>query len=128
MFSKKPNTDKKASVKKETKKPVKVVAESPKKTSVSKPFDAGIVIRNPRITEKAAHVSDNAVYTFDVFPRATKTDIMKAIKSVYGVTPIKVNVTSIPTKRVFRQKFFGTKGGGRKAYVFLKKGDKIEFI
>ncbi len=91
-------------------------------------FSANNVLIAPRITEKAARVSDDRVYTFDVAPRATKTDIIKAIKAVYNVTPIKVNVSSIPTKRVYRQKHIGVKRGGRKAYVFLKKGDKIEFI
>lgn len=86
------------------------------------------VIKNPRITEKAANISDNNVYTFDVSAKATKIDIAKAIKDIYKVNPIKVNVVSVPTKRVFRKNSVGVKGGGRKAYVYLKKGDKIEFI
>ncbi len=86
------------------------------------------VIKNPRITEKAANISDNNVYTFDVSAKATKIDIAKAIRDIYKVNPIKVNVVSVPTKRVFRKNSVGVKGGGRKAYVYLKKGDKIEFI
>lgn len=91
-------------------------------------MDYAHVLQNPRITEKAATISDQNVYTFDVSPRASKTEIMKAIKAIYGLVPVKVNVAAIPTKRVFRAKHIGVKRGGRKAYVFLKKGDKIEFI
>jgi large subunit ribosomal protein L23 len=87
-----------------------------------------MIIKNPRITEKAANISDNNVYTFDVYPRSNKVEIAKAIKAAYGVTPIKINVLAIPTKPVLRGAVAGVKRGGRKAYVTLKKGDKIEFI
>ncbi|MEZ4103150.1 MAG: 50S ribosomal protein L23 [Candidatus Paceibacterota bacterium] len=60
--------------------------------------------------------------------KASKLEIVKAIKSIYKVTPIKVNVVAVPKKRVVRKNTLGVKGGGKKAYVFLKKGDKIEFV
>ncbi|MDQ5883405.1 MAG: large subunit ribosomal protein [Patescibacteria group bacterium] len=107
---------------------VKAKAKTSKKAEGEVAFDSGSIIRNPRITEKAAYASDKNVYTFDIAPRASKIEIVKAIKSIYNVTPIKVNVTAIPTKRVVRKNTLGQKGGGKKAYVFLKKGDKIEFV
>lgn len=112
----------------------KKVAEKVEKPAVVKEAKKGtapvnsMVIRNPRITEKAANVSDQNVYTFDVYPNSTKIEIVKAIKATYGFTPVRVNVLAIPTKRVFRATANGVKRGGRKAYVTLKKGDKIEFI
>lgn len=97
-------------------------------TTVSK--DIASVLRRPRITEKATFQTEDGVYVFEVSPRATKTDIKEAVKHFYKVTPVKVNVTKIPAKQIFsrarRQK--GVKGGGKKAYVYLKKGDKIEII
>ncbi|MCC7469842.1 MAG: 50S ribosomal protein L23 [Bacteroidetes bacterium] len=122
IFSKDTKTKAKSSPKKE-KKEVQV-----KNVTVSASFDSSRVIKNPRITEKAANISDKNVYTFDVYPSATKVEIAKAVKDIYKVTPVKVNVMAIPTKRVFRQKHIGVKRGGRKAYVTLKNGDKIEFI
>lgn len=126
IFSKK---DDKAVAKKSVK------AEAPKteakKDSVkedAKVVSYNQVLKNPRITEKAAHISGNNVYTFDVYPKATKTDITKAIKEIYNVAPVKVNVVAIPKKKVYRKDGVGIKRGGRKAYVTLKKGDKIEFI
>ncbi len=129
IFSKNDNS-KPASVKKvATKKAAKAeVSTEPKASKGTSSVDFSKVIMNPRITEKAANVSDNNVYTFDVYPRATKIEIMKAVKATYGFTPISVNVLAIPTKRVWRTTANGVKRGGRKAYVTLKKGDKIEFI
>lgn len=122
IFSKDKKVTKSKAVKKEVK---DVVAKNDKKEST---VSNSYVIKNPRITEKAAHISDKNVYTFDVHQGATKVEIASVIKSVYGVEPLKINVSSVPTKRVFRRNSVGVKGGGRKAYVYLKKGDKIEFI
>ena len=86
------------------------------------------IIKNPRITEKASFSSERNIYTFDVMPSANKTEIKKAIFALYKVKPVKVNVLSVRRKNVMLRGRTGTKGGGRKALVYLKKGDKIEFI
>jgi len=123
--------NKKADAKPAVKKAAKAPKEKVKKAE-GKPIamDLGLAraIKNPRITEKAANISDQNVYTFDVGMGVSKQEIKKAIKAAYGFTPVKVNVTAVPTKRVFRRNSVGVKGGGRKAYVYLAKGDKIEFI
>ena len=86
------------------------------------------IIKNPRITEKASFHAEQNVYTFDVTENANKTEIKKAIFTLYKVKPIKVNVLTIPRKKIMSKGKVGKKGGGRKAFVYLKKGDKIEFI
>lgn len=88
------------------------------------------VILHPRLTEKATGVAeDGNVYTFDVDTRATKSQISKAVKDLYKVDAVKVRTSAVPKKdasvRGFNQ---GLKGGGKKAYVYLKKGDSIEFV
>jgi large subunit ribosomal protein L23 len=89
---------------------------------------ASVLIR-PRITEKATILSENGnIYTFDVDPRTTKQEVAKAILSHYKVKPIKVNISDIKRKRVIRRGKKGIKAGGKKAMVYLKKGDKIEFV
>jgi large subunit ribosomal protein L23 len=75
---------------------------------------------------KAAY--EQNVYTFDVSENANKTEIKKAIFTLYKVKPIRVNVLPIPKKNIFAKGKAGVKGGGRKALVYLKKGDKIEFV
>jgi len=86
------------------------------------------IIKNPRITEKGTLSAEHNAYTFDVVKNANKTEIKKAIFAMYKVRPVKVNILSVPKKKVANRRFEGTRGGGRKAYVYLKKGDKIEFI
>jgi len=86
------------------------------------------IIKNPRITEKASFAHEQNVYTFDVSKGANKTEIKKAIFTLYNVKPIKVNVLPVPKKNVFSRGKAGVKGGGRKALVYLKAGDKIEFV
>lgn len=87
------------------------------------------IIKNPRVTEKASFSAEQNVYTFDISASANKTEIKKAIFALYKVKPIKVNVLPIPRKTVMKgRNKEGVRGGGRKALVYLKKGDKIEFI
>jgi large subunit ribosomal protein L23 len=86
------------------------------------------IIKNPRITEKASFASEQNVYTFDISAGANKTEIKKAIFTLYKVYPVKVNVLSVPRKMIMSKGKEGMRGGGRKAFVYLKKGDKIEFI
>ena len=86
------------------------------------------IIKNPRVTEKASSAAEQNVYTFDVSEFANKKEIKKAIFSLYKVHPIKVNVLSVPRKKIMSKGKEGVRGGGRKALIYLKKGDKIEFI
>ncbi len=85
-------------------------------------------IKNPKITEKSSYAIEQNVYTFDITSAANKTEIRKAIFALYKVRPVKVNVLAVPKKNVMFKGRSSTKGGGRKALVYLKKGDKIEFI
>ena len=71
--------------------------------------------------------ADQSVYVFEVAETATKRDIVMAVREIYNVTPRMVRVASIPTKttRNMRTGINGIKRGGKKAYVFLKKGETI---
>jgi len=97
-------------------------------TKKSKVQNVQAILYSPRVTEKAALHSGENVYTFNVSPQATKIEIKKAIHDLYGVMPIKVNTAAIPYKKVRRGATLGTKGGGKKAMVVLKKGDSIELV
>jgi large subunit ribosomal protein L23 len=87
------------------------------------------VIRRPRLTEKAANLSSSNIYTFDVDISATKHEIIRTLQKLYKVTPVKVNVANTRGKKVSlrTRRGTGTKNNMRKAYVFLKKGDSIDF-
>ncbi|PIR82816.1 50S ribosomal protein L23 [Candidatus Kaiserbacteria bacterium CG10_big_fil_rev_8_21_14_0_10_59_10] len=85
------------------------------------------ILRQPRITEKATMESGSGVYVFDISPTATKRDVVAAVQSIYKVRPRKVRVATIPAKNVrsMRTGKRGVKKGGRKAYIYLKKGETI---
>ena len=86
-------------------------------------------LKRPRITEKAAIAIDkNNVYVFEVATDATKKSIAASVKAAYNVVPLKVRTASIPSKAVFIRGKKGVKKGSKKAYVYLKKGDKIELL
>ena len=91
---------------------------------------ASEVLLRPRLTEKAVDMMDKNVYVFDVSLRANKVMIKAAIKDVYKVEPIKIAITSIKSKQKRSPKTgkIGTKSGGKKAYIYLKKGDSIAIM
>ena len=87
------------------------------------------VLKKPRITEKSVLRADEVrAYTFNVDERATKKDVQEAVEKIYNVVPVKVNMTKIPRKAVGVRRGKGFKNGGKKAVVYLKKGDKIDFV
>ena len=87
------------------------------------------VLLAPWLSEKALIATEKGVYAFQVPARVTKQDVALAVKKAYGVTPRKVTMVNLPTKKVSlrTRRGFGTRSVRRKAYVFLKKGDTIEF-
>ncbi len=84
------------------------------------------IILRPRITEKGSFMTESNVHTFEIAPKATKKQVAEAVRVFYNVVPIKVNIVKNPTKEVFIRGKKGSKAGVKKAYVYLKKGDKIE--
>ncbi len=92
--------------------------------------DLSSVIVGPRITEKAVGMSEQNVFTFVVKSSATKFQVRDAIKALYNVTPVKVNIVN--KKAAKRTKGFSGKTvhhkGMKKAYVYLKKGDTINIV
>jgi large subunit ribosomal protein L23 len=92
--------------------------------------DISSVIVHPRVTEKSVGQSEQNVYTFVVKRSATKFEVSDAVKALYNVTPVKVNIVNKkPAKRLQ-----GSSGrvkqiaGMKKAYVYLKKGDTINLV
>jgi large subunit ribosomal protein L23 len=117
LFGKKQNSEK------------KVEKASSGQASVSVASYAHI-LKSPRITEKASMHSAESVYTFDVATFATKPQIARAIREVYKVTPRMVRVVTIRPKatRNMRTGKSGMRSGGKKAYVYLKKGETITVV
>ncbi len=88
------------------------------------------VILRPRVTEKAVGQNDKNVYTFIVARTATKYTVADAVKALFKVTPVRVNIVN-KTPRQFMSRSKGrvqTEKGMKKAYVYLKKGDRIDLV
>lgn len=136
LFGSKKNTEAKAEApakpakKTAVKKPAKTEVAKAKgpRTAMTAPSYARVLIR-PRVTEKAAYLAERTnAYTFEVASTATKKSVAAAVKEYYKVTPIRVNITNLPSKKVFTRGKLGMKSGIKKAQVVLAKGDKIEFV
>ena len=92
--------------------------------------DLSSVIKGPRITEKSVQMGEANVYTFTVSRAATKFLVRDAVKALYGVTPVKVNIVNKqPALRLKGSQNRMVKAAGeKKAYVYLKKGDTINLV
>lgn len=124
--NKKTSEPKKATKKVAVKAEAKAMILAPMAGSVLS--NTGVIIR-PRVTEKATFLSGNGdrmVYVFDVTNSANKTNVASAIKTLYKVVPAKVSILKVPSKKSFVRGRVSTGKTGRKAYVYLQKGDKID--
>lgn len=116
---------------------VAVVAKEAKK--VSAPAKVGrtggleqnMVLLRPHITEKATNLSEKNVYAFEIAFRANKMQVKDAIHKFYKVKPVKVAII-MGTPKLMKNPRTGRmqvkKTAIKKALVYLKKGDKIEFV
>jgi large subunit ribosomal protein L23 len=88
------------------------------------------IITNPRLTEKTVTQGEYNVYTFVVRRDATKYDVRDAVKNLFKVTPVKVNIVNkAPATRLQGARGQMKKVAGmKKAYVYLKKGDTINLV
>ena len=104
--------------------------KAPAKLALASDRDLAGVLKKPRVSEKAYYATEKNVYVFEVRMDATKHDVRDAIKAKYNVNPRKINIT----KQVARRSASRARGrqvmvpGLKKAYVYLKAGDKIDLV
>ncbi|MFA5997841.1 MAG: 50S ribosomal protein L23 [Candidatus Paceibacterota bacterium] len=106
-----------------------VVRKHRARTAPSVGGTAHEIIRAPWFSEKALMATEKGVYAFAVPERATKAQIAGAIKEIYNVEPRKIRIVNLPGKpKAMRTKRgIGHRAARRKAYVYLNKGDTIQF-
>lgn len=90
--------------------------------------DLSWVLIKPRLSEKAANLGSQNIYTFDVATRANKIQIKKAIELYYKVKPLRVNVINNEGKMVNVRGNRGKRAATKKAMVFLPQGKTIDFV
>ena len=128
IFGKKEETKKKSAPKKVASKKKAVAKSIAKKDIKTTSADLTWVLIKPRITERAALLSEKKVYVFEVADTANKKQIREAIAIKFGVMPVKVNTVVTKPKAVIRRGRHSAKAGFKKAYVYLKPADTIEFV
>jgi large subunit ribosomal protein L23 len=88
------------------------------------------VIRRPLITEKTSILrEDGRTIVFQVAPGANKVEIKRAVEQLLGSKVAAIR-TSISHGKIKRQgRFAGRRPDWKKAYVTLRKGEKMpEFL
>ena len=103
-------------------------SKNTKKPATKKASKKAVKVASP---EKAlAHTRlEKGIYVFAVPPEATKTEVALAVERIYKVVPVKVNIANLPGKMkpMRAKRGRGQRARRHKAYVFLKKGDSIQF-
>jgi large subunit ribosomal protein L23 len=90
------------------------------------PYD---IIKKPIITEKSMDDIQERKYTFEVDIRANKTEIKKAIETIFGVKVEKVNTIKVIGKYKRMGMHVGKRPDRKKAIVKLTPDSKgIEFF
>jgi large subunit ribosomal protein L23 len=82
------------------------------------------IIKRPVITEASADMMADKKYTFEVDPKANKTEIKQAVETIFGVKVEKVN--TINKKGKFRRmgRYTGYRPDRKKAVVKLTADSK----
>jgi len=88
------------------------------------------VIKRPIISEKSLLAATAGRYTFQVDHAASKGDVRRALKEIFGVntTEIKTMITKGRTSRVWGRKSRASVGPIKKAVVSLEKGQKLDIF
>ncbi|MFA5106806.1 MAG: 50S ribosomal protein L23 [Patescibacteria group bacterium] len=80
----------------------------------------------PIITEKATNLGADRKYIFEVATGANRIEIAKAVESLYGVQPLKVNIIRQGGKQIRYGRAEGRTKDRKKAIVTLREGESIK--
>ena len=86
--------------------------------------DARDVIKRPVITENSADLMAEKKYTFEVNPKANKTEIKDAVEVIFGVKVEKVNTMNLKGKFKRMGRYGGYRSDRKKANVQLSEDSK----
>ena len=89
------------------------------------PMTKRLVLRAPRVTEKATMLSAHNTYVFEVDLSANKLEIAAAVRAQYNVHPTQVRIIRSQGKHVRWGKGDGKRAALKKAMVTLPKNEKL---
>jgi large subunit ribosomal protein L23 len=120
-------------VKAEKKDEIAVLAAKDAKAAKAKTggLELNMILLRPHVTEKATDLSEKNVFVFDIARGANKAQVRQAVEKFYKVQPTKVAVI-VGAPKYMKNPRTGRmqtkKTAIKKALVYLKKGDTIEFV
>ena len=82
------------------------------------------ILKRPVITEHSADLMAEKKYTFEVDPRANKTEIKAAVEEAFGVKVKKVNTMNYTGKLKRMGQYVGYRPKRKKAIVQLTEDSK----
>ncbi len=92
-------------------------------------MNARDVIIRPIVTEKSMKLNDqDNKITFEVAKGVNKTQVAMAVKEIYNITPIKVNIVNVRPKTKRMGRYVGKTNAVRKAIVKLPEGQDISLF
>ena len=95
-------------------------------------MNANQIIRRPLVTEKSTFLREPEefpVLTFEVATNANKIQVKSAVEELFKVKVVDVRIFNVRGKMKRTGRFIGKRRDWRKAYVRLKKGEKVpEFV
>ena len=84
-----------------------------------------ILIR-PIVSEKSYSLMDTGKYTFEVDPRANKTEIKIAVEQIFGVKVVSVNTINRKGKTRRTRFGMGKRKDVKRAIVTVGEGDALD--
>lgn len=91
-------------------------------------MDYNDVIIKPVLSEKSTTLAKEGKYVFRVSKNANKKIVKRAIKEIFNVEPVRVNIMNVRGRRKRVRYNYGYTASWKKAIVTLKQGDKIELF
>ncbi len=87
------------------------------------------IIKRPVITEQSADLMGEKKYTFEVSPKANKTEIKVAVEEIFGVSVDSVKTMNLKGKFKRMGRYGGYRSDRKKAIVKLTEDSKeLEFF
>ena len=83
------------------------------------------ILMKPVFSEKSARQEAKGKYTFLIAPDANKTEVLRAVRDLYGVQPVSVRIVLKKGKNVRFGQTQGREKDEKKAIVTPRAGDSI---
>jgi len=78
------------------------------------------------VTEKVSNLGALNKYVFAVAPKTNKVEVAKAVKEIYGIKPVNVNMIKMAGKKARYGRISGRRKDWKKAIVTLPAGQTIK--